>query len=107
MLCRRFVDKRTVLTAHLDSIAQASVLEPGNGPMLRRFVAQVEEDIVGLQLLRLNLSSWDPLFVYFVYKKLDSDTRRACEIEYPGTDSGEVLGVAAIPQGSCADARDG
>ena len=85
LLTDRYNNPRSIIKAHLDNIVLAPVIKQENGPVLRRYLEKFEDDIEGLRQLHVDTSAWGLFLVYHIYQKLDNDTRRDFEIEFPGT----------------------
>ena len=85
LLTDRYDNPRSIIRAHIDYIVNCPVVKQDNGPLLRRYLEKLEDNIEGLRQLQVSTDEWGPILIFHIYQKLDNDTRRDFEIKHPGT----------------------
>ena len=85
ILTERYQNTRAIVRSHLDNIINSPIVKSDNSNYLRKHIQCIEDNLDGLRQAGVNTNGWGPILAYHMYQKLDNDTRRDFEIQFPGT----------------------
>jgi len=80
VLVHRYENKRVLVNAYFEQLFELKALTRKSSDDLKELVATVNETLGGLRALGAPVESWDFFIVYFLAKRLDSDSREAWEL---------------------------
>ena len=72
------------LNSHLHAILQLQPLSGESASQLRQLLVSFEENLMAIEALKLNTKNSDFILVRILSEKLDQDSRRQWELDYPG-----------------------
>ena len=83
-LIDRYDNERLILNTHLDAILQLQPLSGESASQLRQLLVSFEENLMAIEALKVNTKNSDFIWVRIISKKLDQESRRQWELDYPG-----------------------
>ncbi|XP_011880360.1 PREDICTED: uncharacterized protein LOC105568900, partial [Vollenhovia emeryi] len=81
LLLSRYENKRFLISAQLDRIANLKPLETKSANGLRTLLTTILEAIGALRALDCSVHNWDPLLIHQFTRLLDSESREAWEVK--------------------------
>ena len=80
-LMDRYDNERLTVNSHLDAILQ---LQPLGGKSASQLLVSFEENLMAIEALKVNTKNSDFIWVRILSEKLDQESRRQWELDYPG-----------------------
>ena len=87
ILYKRYENKRVLITTQLSRLFSQPASTFENPTSIKRLLDVTNECVHALQNLEIDISNWDPIFVFIVSQKLPSDTRQFWEQSLKSTDT--------------------
>ena len=86
LLTERYDNKRSIVHAHLKAIWSQSPIKTESASALRKLLETTNEHLRALHELGQPIEHWDPLLVFWLSDKMDSESRKQWELDNPGTE---------------------
>ena len=83
-LTDRYNNERLIVNSHLDAILQLKPLRSESASELRQVFVSFEENLMAIEALNVNTEASSFIWVRIVSEKLDHESRRQWELDYPG-----------------------
>ena len=83
-LMDRYDNERLTVNSHLDAILQLQPLSGESASQLRQLLVSFEENLMAIEALKVNTKNSDFIWVRILSEKLDQESRRQWELDYPG-----------------------
>ena len=80
----RYDNERLTVNSHLDAILQLQPLSGESASQLRQLLVSFEENLMAIEALEVNTKNSDFIWVRILSEKLDQESRRQWELDYPG-----------------------
>ena len=80
ILKQRYDNKRVIIREHIHAIFSFAPIRTETASLMRRLIETVDKSLMSLQNLEIDVSSWDPMIVYLICERLDSETRKQWEL---------------------------
>jgi hypothetical protein len=81
LLDERYNHTSKIVNEHINSLLDINALCRSTPGHLREFVSSVKQCLSALKNLSVNTENWDPIILAILYRKLDSYTSRAYQLE--------------------------
>ena len=82
-LTDRYNNERLIVNSHLDAILQLKPLRSESASESRQLFVSLEENLMAIEALNVNTEASSFIWVRIVSKKLDHESRRQWELDYP------------------------
>lgn len=79
LLCERYNNKRLIIHKHIKSLFSLSEVKQDSSISIRSLIDDLSKNLHSLENMGILTDSWDPLIIYLVTSKLDSETIRYWE----------------------------
>ena len=86
LLTDRYDNRRSIVHAHLKVIWTQPCIKTESAIGLRKLLETTTEHLRALEELGQDISSWDPLLVFWLGDKMDAESRKQWELDNPGTE---------------------
>ena len=83
-LTNRYNNQRLIVNSHPDTILQMKPLNGESASELRRLFVNFEENLMAIEALGVQTETCDFIWIRILSKRLDQESRRQWEIDYPG-----------------------
>ncbi|XP_063360591.1 uncharacterized protein LOC134649694 [Cydia amplana] len=90
LLEERYNHKFKIVNEHINSLLDINALVKSNPVNLRQFVSSVKQSLSALKNLSVSTDNWDPIILAILYRKLDTYTSRAYQLERDDTEEPTV-----------------
>jgi hypothetical protein len=81
----RYGNKRVIVRNHLELLFNHAVIKSESASELRKLLECYQENLCSLSIQGCNVDEWDPVILYLMTSKLDTETRKQWEFHQPGT----------------------
>ncbi|KOB69639.1 Uncharacterized protein OBRU01_16492 [Operophtera brumata] len=96
LLDERYNHKFKIVNEHINSLLDMNALVKSTSSNLREFVSLVKQCLASLKNLQVNTETWDPIVLSILFRKLDSYTSRAYQLERSTDSDPTVLDFLAF-----------
>lgn len=81
LLNDRYNHTSKIINEHINTLLDLNALFKSSPANIRTFVSSIKQCLASLKNLNINTDSWDPIILAILYRKLDSYTSRAYQLE--------------------------
>ncbi|XP_073965326.1 uncharacterized protein [Choristoneura fumiferana] len=81
LLNSRYNHTSKIINEHINSLLDLNAIYKSTPSNIREFVSQVKQCLASLKNLNVKTETWDPIILAILYRKLDSYTSRAYQLE--------------------------
>lgn len=81
LLDERYNHRFKIIIDHNNALLDLNALSKSTPVNIREFVSSIKQCLAALKNLKVNVEGWDPLILSILYRKLDTFTSRAYQLE--------------------------
>lgn len=85
LLCDRFNNKRAITNSCLKKLLNQPQIILANAQVLRKLIDDTKEALQSIGKLNIDIASWDPIIVFIIQSKFDTQTLKAWEQHLHGS----------------------
>ncbi|XP_063390113.1 uncharacterized protein LOC134675732 [Cydia fagiglandana] len=90
LLEERYNHRFKIVNEHINSLLDINALVKSNPANLRQFVSCIKQSLSALKNLNVSTDNWNPIILAILYRKLDTYTSRAYQLERDDTEEPTV-----------------
>ncbi|XP_063617163.1 uncharacterized protein LOC134790325 [Cydia splendana] len=90
LLEERYNHKFKIVNEHINALLDINALVKSNPANLRQFVSCIKQSLSALKNLNVTTDNWNPIILAILYRKLDTYTSRAYQLERDDTEEPTV-----------------